>query len=97
MYFEVVKGRACDSLQVLNSNLIRSQGEELLAKDGVIVLQKTEVSQLEALLKNCEELGNLSQQKFEIQKQGLKLKIKKLIRVVVVEGGVIVVMIILLV
>ncbi len=97
MIFEVRKGRACDTVLRKQENEIQKLGAELVANGTLIVLQKKEVSQLEALLKNCEKLGALATQEFTIQKERLKDKIKKLIRVVILEGGVIVVLVILLI
>jgi hypothetical protein len=97
MIFEVRKGRICDTLVNKQENQIQKMGLELMYQGKAIVLLKKESSTLDALLKNCEQLGTLAQKEFTIQKERLIVKIKKLVRVVIIEGGVIVVMIILLI
>ncbi len=97
MIWEVKRGRSCDTLQQTQKIVIQKQGAELIANGDAIIILKSESSKLDALLKNCEALGVLNQEKFTIQKDSFKDKIKKLIRIIVVEGVVIVVMIILLV
>ena len=96
VYF-TLKGKACDTLVQKQEAEIQKLGAELLANGQAIVLLQKESSTLDALVKNCEKLGELAQKEFKIEKQKLIVKIRKLIRVVIVEGVVIVVMIILLV
>jgi hypothetical protein len=97
MIFEVRKGRACDTVMHKQEVELQKLGAELLANGKAIILLTKESSELSGLLKNCEELGALAVKEFRLEKRKLLVKIRKLIRVVILEGGVIVVMIILLV
>lgn len=97
LVYLAMKGKSCDTLVIKQEAEITKMGAELLANGQAIVLLQKESSTLDALVKNCEKLGTLAQKEFTIQKDKLKVRIRKLIRVVIVEGAVIVVMIILLV
>lgn len=91
------KGRTCDSLQKKQQIEIEKLGLELVANAKAIALLKKEVSQLDAFIDNCNELNKVSKQELVVQKEKFKVKIRKLIRVVIVEGVAIVVLIIILV
>ena len=97
LIFETRKGRSCDTLVQKQEIEIQKLGAELIANGQVIVLLQKESSTLDALVKNCENISNLAKQEYGIQKERFLVKIRKLWRVVVIEGGVIIVLIILLV
>lgn len=94
MIFEVKRGRVCDSLNSALDDQVIKMGAELVANGKAIELQQKEIDSykfivlkmqsnyqdLEAVLVKTEEL--------------FKAKIKRLIRWIVVEGGVIIILIV---
>lgn len=95
LVFETRKGRSCDSLQVLNENIIKEQGQQLLNYGDLVRLNESKIVTLEGLVKNYETGESLLKQENKIREKWLKEKIKRLWKVIVLEGGVILVILLL--
>lgn len=93
LIFEVRKGRSCDSLQVLNERIIKSQGVQLLNQDALVKLTESKVKTLESLVSNAKEMQNLDFQQYAIDLGKEKRKKRKWIKVALVQTVVIVVLI----
>lgn len=94
--FETRKGRSCDSLQVLNERLIKSQDIQLLNYDRLIKLTDGKISALNALIENQKESKEILTKQFAIERKEMEGKIKKRNRVVIVQGIVILGLILLI-
>lgn len=95
MIFEVRKGRACNVLVEKQEQEIKKLGAELVASGDAIKLLENKSTGQEKIIKNLEKDKKLHAQESDIEKQSLINKIKKLGRIVIIESGVIVVIIIL--
>jgi len=96
MYWEVVKGRACDSLQRAQLAEITRLGTELLANGRAIILLERENKALHANLAAKDEQLKDAGRLAGLEKERFKIKIKRLWRVVVIEGGVITLVLVIL-
>lgn len=76
LIFEVRKGRSCDSLQVLNERLIKSQGTQLVNKDNLIRLTEDKVSLANGLVANAAK-DKIADQKQFAQDLGKEKRKKK--------------------
>ena len=97
MYFEVIRSRSCDSLQRAQGVEINGLNAVVLTQGQKISLSNVKITQLEEVIKVLQEQAGNQKELSQVRAEKLKIRIKKFIRVVIVESGVIVVLIILLI
>lgn len=94
MIFEVKRGRVCDSLKSALDDQVVKMGAELVANGKAINLQQKEINSYKFIVlemqSNYQDLEAVMVKTEEL----FKAKIKRLIRWIVVEGGVIIILII---
>lgn len=94
MIFEVKRGRVCDSLNSALDDQVIKMGAELVANGKAIHLQQKEIDSYKFIVlemqSNYQDLEAVLVKTQEL----FKAKIKRLIRWIVVEGGVIIILII---
>ncbi len=91
MIFEIERGRACDSLQKAQLQLITASQVELLAQGRVIVLQTEQVANLKALSGAKDKQLQNANDLFLIEKSELKQKVKNQRRTIFgLSGGILV-------
>lgn len=95
MIFEVKRGRSCDSLQKAQLVVIEKQAQELLAGYEIIRLEQSQVKSMQAINASWESTVTAMNTKHEAEKGILKAKIRKLWRVIVAEGSVILIILLL--
>lgn len=89
MYYEVVRGRACDSLQAVQATLIQSQGKQLLNQDNALKLavsladtKEAEVQELRQALTKVEAKSKAENK--QLKKQRLKLTLVTISEAVII-------------
>lgn len=97
LVFEVRKGRSCDSLNTLNERLIKSQGIQLVNYKELVKTSDGKIAALEALIFNYKESKELLTQQFALDKSKLEKKIKKRNKLIIGEGGIILLLLIVLI
>lgn len=95
MTFEVFKGRQCSLVVEAQQAEIKSLGAELLATGTALTLATNQIQTLEGLVKNYETGESLLKQENKIREKWFKEKIKRLWKVIVLEGVVILVILLL--
>jgi hypothetical protein len=97
MYFEVIRGRGCDSLvkaQIIEISAIESA---VMAQSKIVIQQKAEISaQAYALWLQIQQLAS-ERDMARLKNEGLKTRLMKSRKWVIGEGGVIVVLILVLI
>ena len=97
LYFEVVRGRACDSLQSVQGIEINKLTAQLVHQGTAIVVRDGKITDLEATIKLLQERGGADKELMQAKNERLKIRLRKLWRIVVIEGGIVVVLVILLI
>ena len=97
MVFEVRKGRVCDTLQRAQQIEINAITAQLTTQGKIISLKDTEVDQLKAFIGSQSNELLAVKDLYGLEKARLKNKLKRLWRVVVIESGAIVVILVVLI
>ena len=97
MVFEVRKSRICDTLQRSQQIEINAITAQLTTQGRIISLKDSHIASLEAIVASqaneLKQTGTL----YGLEKERFKAKLKRLWRVVVIESGVIVVILVVLI
>ena len=97
MIFEVRKSRICDTLQRAQQIEINAITAQLTTQGRIISLKDSHIASLEAIVATqANELKQVSTL-YGLEKERLKVKLKRLWRVVVTESGAIVVILVVLI
>lgn len=94
--YEIQKGRQCTQVMQAQQNEIEKLGAELMHTGEALKLSESKSQTLESLVLNAKEGQRIESMQHELIVDGLKSKIKRLWVWVVGEGGVILLMILLL-
>ena len=97
MYFEVVLGRICDSLNKAQAADINVLNQLVLHQGQRITLSNTKITQLEDVIKLMQEQGSNQKEVAQIKNEKLKIRLRKIWRVVIIESGVIIILVVLLI
>jgi hypothetical protein len=95
--YEIRKGRACDSLQRAQAAESKKLGEKALAQGEVIRLQEVKEGSMQFIIDQWSARYDLLTEAVVVQKKAFKARLKRLWRVVIVEGVAIVVLVIILI
>jgi len=93
MFFEVAKGRACDSLQAAQSTLIKSQGEQLLNQDSALKLAVSLSEAKEAEVKELRQALTKTEAKSKMELKDQKTKTRKITLIAIGQAVIIVLLI----
>ncbi len=91
------RGRTCDSLAASQELEINALNGLALTQGRRIILTNTKITQLEQIIQALQERANSQQDVSQAKIEKLKTRIRKFWRVVVIESGVIVVLVVLLI
>ena len=90
-------GRACDTLQAKQATELNALSAVVFHQGQRITLSNTKITQLEDVIKLMQEQGANQKEVAQIKNEKLKIRIRKLVRFIVIESGIIVVLVILII
>lgn len=94
MIFEVKKGRECNNLQASQAEVIKAQGEELLANGTLIKLSGNQIQTLESMVVNLKDQNKLQSERFSNKEKENKKKLRK--RAVIILGQAVIIVLLIL-
>lgn len=90
LIFEVLQGRACTAVTKAQSAQISALETELQASGQIVVLQESKINSLDAILATWPQQLKAQGEIHRIEKQRLKKRLNRLWRVVILETGAII-------
>lgn len=97
LVFEVAKGRQCERLTIKQDSLITFQADQISQSNKAIQLLTDKNSAQADIISGWTNELYLTNQKHDLEKRWLKKQLKRVWAYVVLEGGAIVVLVILLI